>query len=116
MQLDDHMKGFEKEEAFRQLFCHIRQYYPDLRFGLLRSAIATIAPTFNEKLHERKPCHRILRYVGCTWCPEGPQDDEFLKLGQTYVGTSFNGGTYTIKGYDDRPIGSAYFELVKEGM
>lgn len=113
--IGDHMEGFRKEDTFGNIFCDIREYCPDLKFPQLHSAIAKVAPAYIAALGERKDCLRKLRYIGCTWCPEVPLDDEFFKLGQVYVGKSFNGATYTIKGYDKNPIGCAYFEWVREG-
>jgi len=115
--IDDHMKGFEKEKAFRELFGDICEYYPDLKWHQLHSAIEKIAPLYIEALGARRPCIRKLRYIGCTWCPEMPPDsDEFFKLGKVYVSATFNGATYTIEEYGERPIGSAYFDLVAEDL
>lgn len=115
MPIDDHMEGFEKKDAFNKIFRDIREYHPDLKYSPLISAIAKVAPDYIAALGERRACIRKLRYIGCTWCPEEPPtDEEFFKLSQIYVSTSFNGGTYTIEGYGDELIGSAYFEWVKD--
>jgi hypothetical protein len=110
----DHIWGFEKENVVKMLFDDIRGYCPALKFHQLNSAFAKIAPTYIAALGERRGCFRKLRYIGCTWCPEEPPiDGEFFKLGKTYVGIYFNGATYTIHGYGERPIGCAYFEYIE---
>lgn len=114
MTIGDHMEGFDKEVAFDRIFFEIEKYCPDLRRSQLRTGLASIAPAFVDGLYERRVCLRTLRYVGCTWDSESePGDDEFFKVGQTYVGTTFNGGTYTIDGYGDALIGFAYFDWIK---
>jgi len=112
MQTGDQLTGFKKEAAFKAIFRVIREYSPELRFQHLQRAIVTIAPSLVAGLFARKPCLRRLRYIGCTWYSESPSNDEFFKVGQTYVSTTFNGATYTIQGYGKRPIGCAYFEWV----
>lgn len=116
MPIGDHMEDFERENSFRDISSEISKYCP-ARPQPLRIALEKIAPTFVAGLFDRRDCLRTLRYIGCTWCPEmPPNDDEFFKLGQIYVGTSFNGATYVIEGYGERPIGSAYFEWIKEDL
>lgn len=117
MKMCDHMEGFEREDMFKKIFHDIRKYCPDLKYGQLISAIMKVAPSYIAAMGERRGCIRKLRYIGCTWCPETPpaaDDEEFFKLGQIYVSTSFNGATYTIEAYGERPIGCAYFEWIKE--
>lgn len=117
MPIADHMEGFEKEGRFMNIFADIREYCPDLKWPHLKLAIAKVALPYITALGERRHCLRKLRYIGCTWCPETPPtDEEFFKLGQIYAGATFNGATYTIEGYGERPIGSAYFEWVKEDL
>lgn len=115
MTIDSHMKGFEKENTFRELFGDIHEYYPDLKWQQLISAIEKIAPLYSEALGARRPCIRKLRYIGRTWCPETPPtSDDFFKLGQVCESATFNGATYTIEEYGERPIGFAYFEWLME--
>lgn len=122
MHMNDHMEGFDKEVSFGIIFNEISKYCPELRFWIIESVIATIAPDFVAGLFERRPCIRKLRYTGVTWCPEimQPTDHEYFKPGQIYESSTFNGGTYTFEGYVDkdgeRPIGSAHFERVKEDI
>lgn len=123
MEIRDHMEGFEQADNFNKLFNDIRKYYPDFKYRQLHSAIAEVVPNYMEALGKRRLCFRKLRYIGCTWChEEPPTDDEYFKLGQFYVGKSFNGATYTIDGYyedasdensNERPIGCAYFEWIE---
>jgi hypothetical protein len=108
------MESFEKENAFNMIFSHIREYSPDLKIPALHRAIEEIAPSFMAGLFERRQCNRQLKYVGVTWDADIlPSDDDYFKLGEIYSSLTFNGGSYTIDGYGDRPIGGAYFEWVK---
>lgn len=114
---NDHMEGFDAEASFNIIFMEIRKHCPELKFGAIKSALATIAPDFVAGLFESRPCNRKLRYIGTTWCPEieQPTDGEYFKLGQVYVSSTFNGATYTFEGYEngENRIGYAYFEWVK---
>lgn len=113
--IGEHMEDFKLNDAYAKMFVGIREFYPDFKYHQLHSAIEAIAPDYIAAVHERREVHRILRYIGCVWCPELNLDDDiFFKFGQMYVGTSFNGATYTIEGYGDRLIGCAYFEWVRE--
>ncbi len=115
MQIGDHMEGFEKENAFNQLFREIRKLSPELGFEELEAAISNVAPSFVDSLFMRKKCIRRLRYIGCTWCSNAASaDNQDFILGETYCGTSFNGGTYTIEGHSKGVIGCAYFEWLKD--
>lgn len=85
----DHMEDFEIEKNFSQMCADLMEYHPELRFSAIHHALAQIAPSYINALHERKCCIRKLKFIGCTWCPETPPtDDKFFKLGQMYVGTS----------------------------
>ena len=114
---NDHVEGFDAEMSFHIICMEIRKHCPDLKFGVIKAAIATIAPDFVASLYKSRPCNRQLRYIGTTWCPEiePPTDHEYFKLGQLYRSSTFNGATYTFDGYGDgeRRIGCAYFEWVK---
>lgn len=119
MPIDEQIEHCEKEDNFNQLFSDIREYYPNFKYGQLRSAIEKVAPAYISALRERKKrkeCIRKLRYIGYAGWPEIlpiADDDEFFRLGQIYESTTFNGATYTIKGYGEGLIGCAYFERVK---
>lgn len=111
----DHMESFQREEAFGRLAGEILQHKPEFRFRALTEALRAIAPEFAASLFVRRPCRRKLCYVGCTWSPSEPaSDDAFFKLGEIYIATSFNGGTYEIEGYVGRIVGCAYFEYVDD--
>lgn len=115
MPIDDHMEGFELNKNYKEVFGDISEYYPGFKYRQLYEAIEKIAPDYIAAAHVMKDCRRNLRYIGRTWNEdELPADDEFFKLGKMYVGTSFNGATYTVEGYGERPIGCAYFDWVKE--
>lgn len=114
MLIGDHTEGFELNQNYKTVFRDICEYYPDFKYGQLYEAIENIAPDYIAAAHARRKCHRTLRYIGCTWNEdEPPVDDEFFKLGQVYVSSTFNGATYTIDEYGERPIGCAYFEWLK---
>ncbi len=119
LMLDDdsseHMESFEKEMAFNNIFFEIYQRFPELNIPWARYALEEIAPSFADGLFERRACKRQLKYIGVTWCEDTqPSDDEYFKLGKIYTSLTFNGGSYTISGYGDRPRGCAYFEWIKE--
>lgn len=116
MLIGDHMEGFEQNEAYKTVFGHIREYYPDFKYRQLYEAIEEIAPDYIAAAHARIDCRRNLRYIGCTWNEDEPpvDDDEFFRLGQVYVSATFNGATYTIEEYGERPIGCAYFDWIKD--
>ena len=112
--IDDHMEGFELKVRYLKILGDILEFNPNVTYHQLYSAIEAIAPDYIAAAHARRKCHRTLRYIGCTWNEdEPPVDDEFFKLGQVYVSSTFNGGTYTIDEYGERPIGCAYFEWLK---
>jgi hypothetical protein len=97
------------------VFGDIRENHPDIKYRQLYEAIEKIAPDYIAAAHARRKCLRTLRYIGCTWNEgEPPVDDEFFKLGQVYVSSTFNGATYTIDDHGERPIGCAYFEWLKK--
>lgn len=118
MTIGDHMEGFEKEDRFMNVFWDIREYCPDLKFGQLIRAIEKVAPAYIAERGKRRDCIRKLRYIGYAGWPEIPpaDDDEFFKLGQIYVSTTFNGGTYGIEGYGEEVRGWGYFEWIKEDL
>lgn len=93
----DQMEGFYAENSFNTIFTEIRKHCPDLKFGAIKSVLATVAPDFEAGLFESRPCNRRLRYIGMTRCPEiePPTDHEYFKLGQNYASSIFNGATYT---------------------
>lgn len=63
-------------------------------------------------VYRERQCLRTLRYIGYRDFPAGAEDNNpDFEIGKTYSSLTFNGGTYTIKGYDGR-IGYAYFEIV----
>lgn len=119
LMLDDdsseHMESFEKEMAFNNIFFVIYQHFPELNIPWARHALDEIFPSFATGLFERLACKRQFKYIGVTWCEDTqPSDDEYFKLGKIYTSLTFNGGSYTISGYGDRPRGCAYFEWIKE--
>lgn len=118
MTIGDHMEGFEKEARFEELFFEIREYCPDLKWGQLIRAIEKVAPAYIAERGKRRDCIRKLRYIGNAGWPEIPpaDDDEFFKLGQIYVSSTFNGATYGIEGYGEEVRGCAYFEWIKEDL
>ena len=112
-----HMKGFEKEAALREMF-----FNPDVRTRLAKwGAFMAVARVINPDLcagaYERRPCTRILRYIGYERFGEParsqePDTDGFFR-GNLYRSVAFNGATYTIEGHD-RVIGMVYFEVVDD--
>ena len=82
----------------------IRKYFWSISVGKLLHAT----------VFKRRPCKRVLKYVGCNWCPEkNPDDHPHFKLGKTYTSTSFNNITYSIENYDGL-IGCSNFEVIRK--
>lgn len=105
MEFDNHMIGFEKEEKYSEAFHLLRQQYPNIyKSKVLRQLLDIIDPNFCIGLFERKPCKRKLKYIGETY--------KIFKKDNIYFSNDFNGGTYTIEGYN-RLIGSSYFEIIE---
>ncbi|MEI7457360.1 MAG: DUF4116 domain-containing protein [Nitrosomonadales bacterium] len=110
----EHMESFEKEMAFKTIFFEIYQHFPELNIPWARYALEEIAPSFADGLFERRECKRQLKYIGIARSDEIQlDDDEYFKLGAVYTSSTFNGGSYTICGYGDRPRGCAYFEWIR---
>lgn len=113
-----HDEGFEKEAKFRMVSGQALQDCNLLKASTVRRIITHFAPDFVEGLFDIRPCERKLRYIG-TCCLEDPSfygesPDDFFKIGGIYESIDFNGGTYSIKGYENgnSRIGSAYFERI----
>ena len=117
----DHYEGFGKEAKFHMVLEQALNDCATLKARTLKRCIAHFAPDFVDGLFEPRPCVRNLKYIGCS-CLAGCGDaacnyaseDEFFKIGKIYESIDFNGGTYTIKGYEngEKRIGSSYFERV----
>ena len=112
---DKHDEGFEKERRFKMILSQARCDCPVLKDRTVRRILAHVAPEFTEGLFDTRPCVRKLKYIGCGCaepvCPHGP---DFFEMGVIYESIDYNGGTYSIKGWEDgnRRIGSAFFEWV----
>ena len=110
-----HSRGFEAEEVFSMV---LRQYR-GLKSFELKEILTHILVKFVKDLHKVRPCVRDLKYVGCEKYAHDDCDcesDKFFEIGKTYKSIDFNGGTYSIEGYEagKKRIGSAYFEVVKD--
>lgn len=104
MEQDKHMIGFEKEERYNEAFNFLREQCPNIhKVKVLSQLLYIVDPNICQGLFSRKPCKRKLK------CIDEPND--FFKKGKVYKSIDFNGGTYTIGGYE-RLIGSSYFEIV----
>ncbi len=104
MSKDKHMIGFEKEEKINEAFLFLKEHCSSIqKIKILYQLLDKVNPSICADLFKRKPCERKLKYIG--------EDDNFFKKGEIYESITFNGGTYSIKGYD-RLIGSAYFEIL----
>ncbi len=113
---EDHLKGFDNERKFNQVFQQARIDNPSLKVHTIKRVIAHFAPYFTDCLFERRECHRKLKYVG-TWYDdsESIHQEEYFQVGETYESETFNGGTYSFRlpnGGQERIIGCAYFEWV----
>ena len=110
----DHMEGFEREEEYNRVFGEAREECPILKHRTVRQIIVRCDPEVLEGLIERRSCVRKLRYVGIEGHPES-FGHSFFVVGEIYESIDFNGGSYTIKGFDRGPIGAGHFEVVKDG-
>lgn len=112
---NDHCEGFEKEEKFRGILAQALCDCPVLKASTVKRIIAHVAPEFVEGLFDIRPCVCKLKHIGHTWIEDESFHDngpnEFFKVGEVYESIDFNGGTYTIKGYEGR-VGAAYFERI----
>lgn len=106
MKYDKHDIGFEREERFREAFWFLREQCPNVyKIEILYKLLEIIDPKIYEGLYERRTCKRKLQYIG--------EPDDFFEQEKTYNSINYNGGTYSIEGYD-RLIGSAHFEVIDE--
>ena len=110
-----HSRGFEAEETFKMVL----RKYQDLKSHQLKEILARIYPEFVKDLFKIRSCVRDLKCVSCKKqaydnCDCAP--DKFFEIGKIYKSIDFNGGTYSIEGYEagKKRIGSAYFEVVKD--
>lgn len=113
-----HDEGFEREARFKMVFAQARTACCALKAATVRRIIAHFVPDFVAGLFDIRPCERRLRYIG-NCCLEDPSFygeavDDFFKVGEVYDSIDYNGGTYSIKGYENgnSRIGSAYFERI----
>lgn len=76
---------------------------PVLKARSVKRIIAHINSSFTDDLFAERPCMRKLRYIGCgcaeSPCPHGTSD--FFKEGEIYTSIDFNGGSYSIEGYEN---------------
>ena len=101
---DKHMVGFEKEERFNNAFSFLLEQCPKVqKVKVLYQLLNKVDSIICAGLFDRRRCKRRLIYTG--------DAHDFFKNGNVYDSIDFNGGTYTIVGYD-RLIGCAYFEIV----
>lgn len=112
---NDHMRGFEKESLLRSLWSHPEVFSRLYMWKDFRAVAEVINPELCEGAFLRRPCRRWLRYLGQA-VVHGEQEVEEsgpFKVGEIYLSVDFNGGAYTIEGYE-RPIGYAYWEIVDD--
>ena len=106
MERDKHMIGFEWEERFNEAFRFLKEQCPNIeKFRVLGQLLDIIDPQLRNGLFERKKCKRKLKFIG--------ESDHFFKKDEIYYSLDFNGGTYTITGYE-RLIGSSYFQIIDD--
>jgi hypothetical protein len=108
----NHNEGFEKEQRFHDILSMARTECQYLKAGTVKNIIQEVCPEFLTGLSVARPCVRNLKYIGCSCDDESCSDDEFFKIGEIYESIDYTGATYSIKGYGEKRIGSAYFEWV----
>lgn len=115
MDAENQYGGFEKERSFCKILREALAECPELEIRTICSIIGYVAPNFMRDLFTVRPYVRKLRYVGYKHIGmEVPYLDCHFIQGRIYESIDFNGGTYSIKGYEGRRIGCAYFEVVIE--
>lgn len=106
MEQDKHMIGFEREERFNEAFHFLKEQCPNIeKIRVLGQLLDIIDPQLRNGLFERKECKRKLIYIG--------DSKQFFKKGKVYYSIDFNGGTYSIIGYE-KLIGSSYFDIIDD--
>ena len=106
-----HWNGFRKEEVFLDLLEEMGLIYGNFKFKHLLKIVQTVHPEWVEGLFDEKTCVRKLRYIGNNRVPVDCDKPEFFVIDQEYESVTFNGGSYTIKGYPHH-IGCNYFEVI----
>lgn len=109
-------QGFEKEEVLCRLFRQSLLQCPSLDIGTFCKIVCSVAPDLMRDIFKIRPFERKLRYVGYRHA-ETPAEKHYRHLtqGQIYEAIDYNGGSYSIKGYEGKRFGSAFFEVVNEG-
>lgn len=110
-------QGFEKEEVLCRLFRQSLLQCPSLDIGTLCNIVLSVAPGLMSDLFKIRPFERKLRYVGFRHA-ETPAEWPYRHFtpGHTYEAIDYNGGSYSIKGYEGKRFGCAFFEVVGEGQ
>ncbi len=126
MVIGNHDDGFEKETRLKEIWLKVRDVNQNLYQWSDVMAVARLKqPELCEGFDgddgafERRPCKRMLRYIGYDSWPEpdrtelNAEKDTFFVHGEIYTSTSFNGATYSVDEYS-KLIGCAYFEWVQD--
>lgn len=108
-------QGFEKEAALCRVFRQSLLQCPSLDVGTFCKIVRSVAPDLMSDIFKTRPFERKLRYVGYRHA-ETPAENPYRHLtqGQIYEAIDYNGGSYSIKGYQGQRFGCAYFEVVDE--
>lgn len=111
----DHCEGFEREALFHQVLARALRDCPAMKARTVRQMLRMVAPEFVEGLFGRRPCVRILRYIGRPSGEDAPGAvAPRLRLNRTYRSRDFNGATYTLEGGEEggAVVGYAYFQRI----
>lgn len=111
--MKNHWVGFEKEEMFLKMLDDLSERYDSFQFKDLMSIVKKVASEWASDLFDTKPCRRRLKYIGNEGIAMEFASSDFFTIGGEYESETFNGGTYTIKGYPNN-IGCNYFDVVQE--
>ena len=115
MEVRNHYDGFPNEHKFHMILDQAMNDCPTIKARVVRRIIAHFDRDFVRDLFVCRPCVRKLRYIGCGCAEiECPHGNGFFRNGGLYESIDFNGGTYSIRGYEDgkKRIGFAYFNYV----
>jgi hypothetical protein len=111
---DKHMDGYEKEDSLNAM-----HNCPEVRKRLymwsdFMAVARVINPVLCEGAFDRRPCERMLRYIGHDNWDEPFRSEQSTGpyiYGNIYHSIDFNGATYTIR-ETGCVIGTVYFEVV----
>ena len=87
-----HWEGFENERMLIDIYRAASKKF-QFPFVQMMAVVKSVAPDTAKGAFKRRPCVRVLRYIGHAGSNTDP-----LSIGNEYESETFNGATYGIKG------------------